>query len=474
MARLKLRPRSLWWRAISVALVVAAAPMVFITLANWSDATVGDRMLAETEQATRRAALELQAEEPTRKLEGVAKAGRVRIRVLDSSGTVSYDLDREAGGGPLFRVGSLFFAPDDAPSLALYDKDLQPVGDRVEVALAWEVGQDAGCNFSAERKLLVCHHARRVDTPGGARVVYAQESSRRAIRALYDLRYQMAKLTIFQLLFATLVGGWLAWRLVRPIDSLRQQVLARTSPSVRTDPVELDRDDELGDLAGAFNDLLSALRERNVANQAFAEDLAHEMKNPVAAIRTAAQALEGPVDEERAARVRRILESSSQNLDQVITGFLELARAEAGLPDQERGPLDLAALARGLAEVFSAQHEGLRIEVFAPDSAVVRGAGSQLEAALRNLLTNACAFAVERVEVRVSSSGRQVEVSVLDDGPGLEGQDPERIWDRFYSRRAGGTGLGLAMTRAVAEAHGGQVLATSPGGALFVLRLPVG
>jgi len=448
--------------------------MVFITLANWSDATVGERMLAETERATRRAELVLESgRDADRRLDSVARSGAVRIRVVDEPGRVLYDIDHEAGHGLLFSLGSFFFAPDDAPTLSSYDADLPPLADRDEVALAWQEGQDGECKFSAERKLLVCHHVRRVQSAEGVRVVYAQESSRRAIRALYDLRYQMAKLTIFQLVFAGLLGAWLGWRLVRPIESLRAQVLERTSPAVRTDPVELSRNDEIGDLAVAFNELLGALRQRTAANKSFAEDLAHEMKNPVAAIRTAAQALDGSVDGARAERLKRILEASSQNLDQVITGFLELARAEAGLPDQERSPVDLAALARGLIEAFGTQHDNLSFEVQAPDSAIVRGVPSQLEAALRNLVINACCFAESRVVVRVVPDASMVRVEVADDGPGLDPEEIPRVWERFYSRRAGGTGLGLAMTRAVAEAHGGQVLATSPGGALFTLLIPI-
>ena len=467
------RWRSLWWRAVGVSLVVAAAPMVFILLANWSDATVGDRMLAETQQATRRAQIHLEANTrvPVR-LSDVAKTGRVRIRVLDEAGLVLHDVDHEAGSGLTFALGSVFFAPDDAPTLAIYDTDLPPLGERLEVALAWEVGQDGGCDFSERRKLLVCHHARRVQTPLGPRMVVAHESSRRAIRALYDLRYQMAKLTIFQLLFAGLLGVWLGWRMVRPIEALRAQVLARTVPTVRTDPVELQRNDEVGDLATAFNELLGALRNRNQANKSFAEDLAHEMKNPVAAIRTAAQALEGPVDAKRAARLRRILDASSQNLDKVITGFLELARAEAGLPDQERYPVDLAALARGLGEVFHAQHDELVIRVEGPPSAPVRGAPSELEAAIRNLVSNACSFAETTVTLRVVDESDHVRVEVQDDGPGPEAEDLPHLFERFFSRRQGGTGLGLAMTRAVVEAHGGQVVATSVHGALFTLRIP--
>ena len=123
--------------------------------------------------------------------------------------------------------------------------------------------------------------------------------------------------------------------------------------------------------------------------------------------------------------------------------------------------------------MIARQHEGLSFEVQAPESAIVRGVASQLEAALRNLVINACGFANKRVVLRVLPEASMIRIEVEDDGPGLDAEEIPRIWGRFYSRRAGGTGLGLAMTRAVAEAHGGQVFVTSPDGALFTLLIPL-
>lgn len=472
----RVRPRSLAVRALLVTLLVAIAPMVFVWISNLTDATVGERMLDETHEATRRAADVLDRPDAASELDRIARTSSVRLRVLDPDGQVVHDHDHEGGSGLLYLLGSLFFEPDDAPSMAHWDLSQDALEDRIEVAMARASGADQGCTHSAEEKLYVCFSARAVQGEGGPRIVHAQESSRRAIRALYDLRYQLAKLTLFQLLFASALGAWLGWRMVGPVEVLRKQVLDRTRPRVSTQPVDLDRDDEIGDLAGAFNELLGALDARNAAYQSFVEDLAHELKNPVAAIRAASERMDGPLDAQRSARLGRVLRSSSQRLDDLVTEFLELARAEAGLKDAERVPVDLAELASGLIDAMrqDERHERLHLELRGEARMPSVGASSQLEAALRNLLDNAAVFAEGRV--RVSVEGRVLVVE--DDGPGVARDDRERVFERFHTSRQGkgGTGLGLPLARAVVEAHGGGLICTDPGdlgGARFELHLPL-
>ena len=471
----RVRPRSLAVRALLVTLLVAVAPMVFVWISNLTDATVGERMLSETHEATRRALEALDQPDPAAELDRIARTNAVRLRVLDAGGEVVQDHDHEGGSGLIFLLGSLFFEPDEAPDMAHWDSNQEPLVERIEVAMARTSGSDQGCTHSAEEKLLVCFSARAIPGEDGPGVVHAQESSRRAIRALYDLRYQLAKLTLFQLLFASALGAWLGWRMVGPVEVLRKQVLARIRPSLSTRPVDLGRDDEIGDLAGAFNELLGALDDRNASYQSFVEDLAHELKNPVAAIRAASDRMDGPMDAERSARLGRVLRSSSQRLDDLVTEFLELARAEAGLKDAERVPVDLAALARGLVESIrqDERYADLEIEVDASEPMPVLGAPSQLETALRNLLDNAAVFASSRL--RLSIRGRLLVVE--DDGPGVAPEDRERVFERFHTSRQGkgGTGLGLPLARAVLEAHGGGLICADPGalgGARFELHLP--
>ncbi|MCB9762511.1 MAG: HAMP domain-containing histidine kinase [Alphaproteobacteria bacterium] len=476
----RFRWRSLAWRALGITALVGLAPQLFVWISSVSDARVGQGMLRETEDAARRAAVLLhKGEGSPRALDDIARRGAVRLRVLDAEDRVTLDLDHERGASVLYLVGRFFFGTDGAPTLAEFDASLPPLPDRMEVAAARSFGQDGGCQSSPAGKLLVCHHAAVVDTPQGRQLVYAQESSRRAIRALYDVRYQLARLTLFCGALALVVGGWLAWRIVHPIETLRRQVQARTRPVVSTAPVMLNRNDEVGDLALAFNELLGALRDRNAAYEGFVEDLAHEIKNPVAAIRAAAESMEAAetVEPDRARRLARVLRRSSQRLDDVVTELLELTRAEAGLAEHSVARVDLGALTAGLIDAMAPPEGGPTVTLHRGNGPLeVDGAPSQLETALRNLLANALSFARSAVEVRASRRDDAVFIEVTDDGPGIEPEALARVFERFFTtrKREGGTGLGLAMTRAVVEAHGGVVDAHStPGeGARFTVRLP--
>src|SRR5262249_29438726 len=132
---------------------------------------------------------------------------------------------------------------------------------------------DTGCRGSPAGKLLVCHAAQAISLHGRTHVVYVQESSRRAVRVLYDLRYHLARLSVVMLPFALVFAWWMGRRMVRPIEWLRARVLEKAkSESTRAD-IDLSGGDEVRDLAMAFNDLLGALDERRRANEAFVADL---------------------------------------------------------------------------------------------------------------------------------------------------------------------------------------------------------
>jgi two-component system sensor histidine kinase ChvG len=334
-------------------------------------------------------------------------------------------------------------------------------------------------------KLLVCQAVTPVEGPGGTWVVLAEKSSPRAIRALWDVRGAVVKLTLIVLLAALALAAWLARQIVRPIERLRREVLARQHAPLRGDPIPAVSRDEIGDLASAFNDLLAAVADKTRQNHAFMADLVHELKSPVAAVRAAADALSaGPADEARAARLGRVLSESSRRLDALACEFLDLARAEAGLPDEERTPVDLAALAEGRLAAMKddEQHAGVRFTLDASPARTI-GVPARLDRALGNVLDNAASFAREGggeavVHVRVSEDGASCVVEVRDTGPGIAAEKLPRIFDRFFTDRPGGrgTGLGLSLTKAIVEAHSGTVTAASPPGegAVVTLRLPRG
>lgn len=299
--------------------------------------------------------------------------------------------------------------------------------------------------------------------------------------ALYDRRYELPRLAMIVLPCAAMLGWWLGWRMVRPIERLRAQALAQVEALTPGADLELPRSDELGDLAGAFNRLLAELRTRRAEKEAFVADLAHEFRNPVAAIRTAAEALgSGRTDPDRLSRLSTIILDSSRRLDGLVAQFVELARAEAGLREEAREPVDVSALAAAIVDRFAADERFARVRFTTALStaAVVRGVAQGLETALANLVENAASFAGDtgHVDVRVSASDA-VELVVEDDGPGIAEEDLPRVFDRFFTKRASGRGmgLGLALVRAIVQAHAGRVDVRSVRGrgTAFTVRLPL-
>lgn len=332
-----------------------------------------------------------------------------------------------------------------------------------------------GCTVDAVRSAYGCQ-ASCIGSDGAPLV--ATVHGARLIRGLHDRMGALLKLSLWSVAIALLLAWWLGWRTNRALNLLRQQAWTQV-PLRSFGGLQFRREDEIGDLALAVEALAQALEERRRSNEAFAADLAHEFKNPVAAVRAAAESMEGSGDA-RTARLARVLADASGRLDALVTQFLELARAEAGMPNEPRETVDLLLLCQGVAESMRARAELAQVQLVVASTAVcsVVGVASRLESMVRNLMDNAVGFAGEGGWVRVELAGTSgaVELAVRDSGPGMTAEQLQRVFDRFFTTRGErhGTGLGLALVRAVAEAHGGGVRAESPpgGGACFVVRLP--
>jgi two-component system sensor histidine kinase ChvG len=278
-----------------------------------------------------------------------------------------------------------------------------------------------------------------------------------------------------------LLSFWVGKRLVGPHEALRDQVLSKVREQRPRADLQAPASNETEQLAQAFNTLLERLEERRNANEAFVADLVHEFKNPVATIRACGESLaSSDVTPERAQRLARLLHESSTRLDALVSQFLELARAEAGLREEAWAAVDLAELARARVARARADErwKDLRFELEAATPAPLRAVAEGLETVLDNLLVNAASFARSsgQVTVVVEANDEHVELRVSDDGPGIPAEEASRVFERFYTTRRHdkGTGLGLALVRAIVEAHGGHVAVVSePGqGATLKARFP--
>jgi signal transduction histidine kinase len=294
--------------------------------------------------------------------------------------------------------------------------------------------------------------------------------------------FPLVKLTVIVGLMAVLMGLWLGRTWVQPIAHLREEALERVQRPLHAPPLKTGEHTEFAGLALAFNTLLSSVRDQASSNERFVADLAHEMKNPIAALRAVGESLEdGPdLTPERAQRLARVIHSSSRGLDGLVTGLLELARAEAGLTHASREVFDIAALVTGVVANTALDERFADIEFIPPCSEPIHlfGVPSQLETAVRNVVLNAASFAgAGRVEVSMSVADESVAITVHDSGPGIPEANLPHVFDRFYTSRAGqaGTGLGLALVNAIVQAHGGQAsaLSTPDSGATIRLVLPI-
>lgn len=485
------RKRTLRQHAFLIALAVLLSPLLVVMSTNWVESLFGDRTVEHVEDSARAVAAQLSAgglEKARQRAEQAAQRWNQRIRVVDPAGDVKVDVNRVVGDSALFVAGDVFYGPERKLVLGALDRDLPPLAQRVEAARATTEGQATTCSFMTAGNLFVCHTA-LVAADDAGYAVLVEGSSRRALHPLYESRRQLLKLLFFAAALGVVLAWWTVRWFVRPVEALRSELLARANraaPDAVSLPKSvgrLGRPREVNDLTDAFNAVLHALSERNKTNEAFLQDLAHEFKNPVAAVRASAERLAepGPLDDVRKARLADVLKQSSVQLDSLVTQFLELARAEAGLPNEQREQVELREHLSGLVSSLSRdpRYEKVRFELDAAGTPLsISGVAQRLDVAFRNLLENAASFAGDGGWVKVSArtDGSEVRVSISDSGPGIPAADLPRLFDRFFTRRGDrhGTGLGLALTRAVVQAHHGRVEVTSPPGegATFAVWLP--
>jgi two-component system, OmpR family, sensor histidine kinase ChvG len=246
-----------------------------------------------------------------------------------------------------------------------------------------------------------------------------------------------------------------------------------------------DRKDEIGALARAISDMSTALRRQIDATEAFAADVAHELKNPLASLRSAVEVLERVEQPELRARLLGVINDDVGRIDRLISDIADASRLDAELSRTGFQRIDLLPLCDGLVAAYgvSVPARGVRVaHAGARVPAVIEGDASRLAQVLRNLIDNAISFSPDggAVELALARAGDQVEISVRDSGPGVPAANRGDIFKRFYSERPAGedfgrhSGLGLSIAGAIVAAHGGQISVDEApgGGALFRVLLP--
>jgi signal transduction histidine kinase len=273
-----------------------------------------------------------------------------------------------------------------------------------------------------------------------------------------------------------LVVGWA----LRPVDKIRRAVTSITSAGLSQRVPEPGTADEIELLAKTMNDMLTRLDDAARRQHRFVADASHELRSPLAAIRTTLEVgLAHPGQAPWPVIADRAVQQAAR-LDDLIQQLLLLAKADERQLAAQRQPVDLGQLLRDIRASAVLSREDLDVDLDVAPDVITAGNPDHLERLFRNIIDNALRFARARVVIRAAGAATTVQVEVIDDGPGIPAAERDRVFDRFVrldtsrERRTGTAGLGLAIAREIAVAHNGQIIVadTSGAGARVVITLP--
>lgn len=314
-------------------------------------------------------------------------------------------------------------------------------------------------------------------------------------------REQILQMFVIAILVSVGLSLVLASTIANPLSDLaaaaeigRERNARKFSPSRVRIPDLTARPDEIGRLSGALRGMVAALYDRIDANEQFAADVAHEIKNPLASLRSAVTSLRTTKRDDHRDKLLDVIEHDTVRLDRLVSDISNASRLDSELVKEDEEPFDLLKMIGNLADYLGneAREKGVEFITDMPsDPIVIEGLESRLAQVFVNLLTNAISFCEEGDAIRIWVRKRENRVLVVveDTGPGIPEQALTKIFNRFYTERpqdhfGNNSGLGLAISKQIVEAHGGVIWAenirptdadvtSEPLGARFVVGLPV-
>ncbi|SIS65647.1 sensor histidine kinase [Phaeovulum vinaykumarii] len=314
-------------------------------------------------------------------------------------------------------------------------------------------------------------------------------------------REQVLQMFVVSMIVSITLSLVLAATIANPISDMaaaaelgRDKNARKMSPSRVRIPDLTARPDEIGRLSGAMRGMVAALYDRIDSNEQFAADVAHEIKNPLASLRSAVASLRLARRDDQRMRLLDVIDHDVRRLDRLVSDISNASRLDSELVKEEEESFDLLKMLGNLTEHLGKQaaEKGVDFITDLPrNPIVIQGLEARLAQVFVNLITNAISFCEDGDAVRVWARKRENRVLVVveDTGPGIPEQALTKVFNRFYSERPPGqfgehSGLRLAISKQIVEAHGGVIWAenikptdadvtSEPLGARFVVGLPV-
>ncbi len=416
----------------------------------------------------------------------IAKEQRMRLRMFDEEGALiadSFELDEE----PAFTFANMANEEWDQQFARLIDTTVDTIVSAEAVPQYYEPdSQDADAwpelaRAREEGLSQIGLYDWRDGTPviTAAAPVGLNGATLLTVRNAVDITESVRSarsalgIAVLLVLFASaLLSLFLARTIVTPLREL-SRAAGRVRQGRERDvevPRLPQRSDEIGQLARAVSDMTEALRNRIDAVDSFAADVAHEIKNPLASLRSAIESLPRVEDPDLKRELTEIATHDVRRIDRLVTEISDASRIDSEMSRATLERIDMADLVRAIigSRKQRAENQNHRIELETRGFAAnVMGVGARLERVVENLLDNAVSFSPPKapIEVLIDNDGECVTLSVSDHGPGIPQNAREKVFHRFHSVRPDSedfgnhSGLGLAIARSIAEAHDGSLVA---------------
>jgi signal transduction histidine kinase len=363
---------------------------------------------------------------------------------------------------------------------AAFDRgDLQPPADSRNATCYFDERLGPVCRLEDPRRDGYETASREVRTTAGNIKLVAQQSTATVNRTTDSVTDVLLLVVPAMIVLVALAAWYFTGRALKPVEAIRQQAESITGSTMDRRVPEPDTDDEVGRLARTMNAMLDRLETSAQKQRQFVSDASHELRSPLASIRTNLEvALHNPERADWPAVAQRAL-AEDVRMEDTVSELLDLARL-----DEAEGEAPLVTLPEvDLDELVlddTVQQRRVPVDTSRVSAGRVHGRRDQLQRVVRNLLDNAARHAASTVAVELRSTDDTVELTVDDDGPGIRPDDRALVFERFTrlddgrARDAGGLGLGLSMVKAITEHHGGTVVIEDApiGGARLRVTLP--
>jgi two-component system sensor histidine kinase ChvG len=235
------------------------------------------------------------------------------------------------------------------------------------------------------------------------------------------------------------------------------------------------RDDEIGKLTVSIDEMTKELQNRTNRAETFSNDLAHEIRNPLASLKSASELLDKTTEKNESEKLLKIINHDVERIERLITDYSQMLKDEASLSREKMSKVNLIEVINSVVEDFKQDlvNQNKKIEIKVVDKINTKngyyifGISNRLEQVIANLLDNSISFSHNKqtIEIRLEENSNDISMAIKDEGPGFSETSPQKIFKRFYSNRPKNfgkhSGLGLNIVKNIVELHKGTIVASN-------------